>query len=304
MFRLITFGSCLIIALTCLPSIGAANFAARAQEVKKEITAKPSTAVRRPLPKPAGGSRGFEKYAGRNASARLIAAAGTRGEPAEAKKYREEGEALYKTGQYNEAIEAFRHSLQSNPGQPVVHFDLGVIYTELQMYKEAINSYQEAVRLKADYPLAHFNLGNVYLDEGEYVKAIEAFRQASQLDSIAPVSYYNMGVAYIELEQQDEALRSFKEAIRLQPEYPAAYYNLGIAQATAGQNKEALEAFKQALRLRENKEDAQFSLDEIRFNLALAFLKLNMKSEATAQYRILKSLNSELANELYRLLDK
>jgi tetratricopeptide (TPR) repeat protein len=304
MFRSIAFGSCLIIFLTCLPSTGATNTAPRAQEVKKEEASKPSTAVRRPLPKPTGGSRGFEKYAGRNASARLIAAAGTRGEPAEAKKYREEGEALYKTGKYHEAIEAFKHSLQSNPGQPVVHFNLGVIYTELQQYEEAINSYQEALRLKADYPLAHFNLGNVYLDEGEYGKAIESFRQAAQLDSIAPAAYYNMGVAYIELGQQDEALRSFKEAIRLQPEYPAAYYNLGIAQATAGQNKEAVEAFKQALRLRENKEDAQFSLDEVRFNLALALLKLNMKSEAAEQYRILKSLNSGLADELYRLLDK
>jgi tetratricopeptide (TPR) repeat protein len=160
------------------------------------------------------------------------------------------------------------------------------------------------VRLKSDYPLAHFNLGNVYLDEGEYGKAIESFKQASLLDSIAPGAYYNMGVAYIELGQQDEALRSFKEAIRLQPEYPAAYYNLGISQATAGQDKEALEAFKQALRLRENKEDEHFSPAEVRFNLALAFLKLNMKSEAAEQYRILKSLNSGLADELYRLLDK
>lgn len=294
----------LIRVLSCLLLLCALSFTAIAQEEKKGGPVKPPTVVRRPLPKPMGGSRGFEKYAGRNASARLIVAAGTRGEPADARKYREEGEALYKARRYDEAIRAFKQSLELNPAQPIVHFNMGVIYGELQQQREAIKSYVEAVRLKQDYPLAYLNLGNAYLDEGKYEKAVEAFRQAAQLDSIAPAAYYNMGVAYIELGQQDLALKSFKEAIRLQPEYAAAYYNLGIAYGTAGQNKEAAEAFRQAIRLSENKEDDNFTQDEARFNLGLALLKLNMKSEATEQYRFLKNLNSELASELFRLLEK
>ena len=39
---------------------------------------KPSPTPRRQLPKPVAGSRGFEQFAKRDASARLIAAAGTR----------------------------------------------------------------------------------------------------------------------------------------------------------------------------------------------------------------------------------
>lgn len=287
-----------------LLSLCAMSFMTNAQEAKKETPTKPTTGVRRPLPKPAGGSRGFERYAGRTASARLIVAAGTRGEPAEAKKYREEGEAFYKARRYNEAIEAFNHSLRLNPAQPVVHFNLGVVYGDLQQYEEAIKAYREAVRLKSDYPLAYFNMGNAYTDTGEHGKAIEAFREASQLDSIAPAAHYNSGVAYIELDQQDEAIKSFKEAIRLQPEHAAAYYNLGIAYGSSGRNKEAAEAFTQALRLREKSEDERFTQDEARVNLILALLNLNMKNEATVQYRILKSLNPELAHEFYRLIEK
>jgi tetratricopeptide (TPR) repeat protein len=300
----ITGSSRLIFILTLLLPLCMFSFMATAQEEKKGGPTKQANGVRRPLPKPIGGARGFERYAGRNASARLIVAAGTRGEPADAKKYREEGEAFYKAHQYNEAIEAFNHALRLNPAQPVVYFNLGVIYGELQQYKEAIKAYQEAVRLKPDYPLAYFNMGNAYLDGGEYGKAIEAFKEASQLDSIAPAAHYNLGVAYIELGQQDEAVKSFKEAIRLQPEYAAAYYNLGIAYGTSGRDKEAVEAFRQALHLRENSEDEHFTQDEARFNLILALLKLNMKNEATVQYRVLKSRNSELANELHRLLEK
>jgi tetratricopeptide (TPR) repeat protein len=282
----------------------AISFTATAQVEKKETPKTPATGMRRPLPKPAAGSRGFERYAGRTASARLIVAAGTRGEPAEAKKYREEGEAFYKANKYNEAIEAFKHSLQLNPAQPIVHFNLGVVYGDLQRYMEAIKAYREAVRLKSDYPLAYFTMGNAYSDTGEYGKAIEAFREASQLDSIAPAAHYNSGVAYIELGQQDEAIKSFKEAVRLQPEHAAAYYNLGIAYGSSGRNKEAAEAFTEALRLREKSEDERFTQDEARFNLVLALLNLNMKNEATAQYRVLKSSNPELANELYKLIEK
>lgn len=275
-----------------------------AQEQKKETPKTPATGVRRPLPKPLGGSRGFERYAGRTASARLIVAAGTRGEHAEAKKYREEGESFYKARQYKEAIEAFNQSIKLNPAQPVVHFNLGVVYGDLQQHIEAIKAYREAVRLKSDYPLAYFNLGNAYSDTGEYGKAIEAFKEASQLDAIAPAAHYNSGVAYIEFDQQDEAIKSFKEVVRLQPENAAAYYNLGIAYGSSGRSKEAAEAFTEALRLREKSEDEHFTQDEARFNLALALLNLNMKNEATVQYRILKNRNPELANELYGLIEK
>jgi tetratricopeptide (TPR) repeat protein len=113
-----------------------------------------------------------------------------------------------------------------------------------------------------------------------------------------------LGVAYLELDQQDEAIKSFKEAVRLRPEYAAAHYNLGIAYGYSGRNKEAVEAFTQALGLREKGEDEHFTQDEARFNLVLALLNLNMKKEATVQYRVLKSRNPELANELYRLIEQ
>lgn len=292
--------------LAFIPSLllCAVSITTGAQEKKKENPAKPATAVRRPLPKPLGGSRGFERYAGRTASARLIVAAGTRGEHAEAKKYREEGEAFYKAREFTKALEAFNHSLRLNPAQPIVQFNLGVIYGDLQQYSEAIKAYREALRLKPDYPLAYFNLGNAYSDTGEYGKAIESFKEASVLDAIAAAAHYNSGVAYVELGRQDEAIKSFKEAIRLQPEHAAAHYNLGIAYGVSGQKREAAEAFTQALRLREKSGDENFTQDEARFNLVLALLNLDMKREATEQYRILESRNPKLANELSSLIEK
>jgi tetratricopeptide (TPR) repeat protein len=294
-----------MLILSCLVFVSTMNFSAVAQEAQKENQTQRANAPRRPLPKPSGGSRGFEKYAGRDASARLIAAAATRGEPADAKEYREQGEAHYKAGRHDDAIKAFTESLRLNPKQPVVHFNLGVIYAEMGRYDEALRAYQDAVRLKADYPLAYFNMGNAYLDKGDYEKAVEAYKQASQLESLGTKAYYNTGVAYVELGRHDEAIHAFREATRLMPDYAAAHYNLGITYGTAGQHKEAVEALKQALQHHgKSAADAPFALDEAHFNLGLALLKLGMKSEASAQYQALKSINSELANELHSLIEQ
>ena len=292
-----------ITMLSCILCVMSFNAVAQ-QEEPKASTTKKQAVVRRPLPKAAGGSRGFEKYAGRVASARLIVAAASRGESADAKKFREEGEALYRSGQYNQGIEAFKQSLRANQEQPAVYFDLGVIYGELQQHKEAVQAYQEAIRIKPDFPLAHLNLGNSYVDLGEYAKAIEAYKLASQLQSIASRAYYNIGVAYTELGQTDDAIKAYKEAIHLQTDFAAAHYNLGIAYGTATLHKEAVGAFKEAIRLREGSEESRFTLDEARFNLGLALLHLNMKSEATEQYRVLKEQKSSLAEELYRLINR
>src|SRR5437016_225738 len=68
---------------------------------------KPTPTPRRPLPKPVAGSRGFEQFAKRDASARLIAVAGTRVigtrviiDPGD---FYSKGEANYKAGKYEAA---------------------------------------------------------------------------------------------------------------------------------------------------------------------------------------------------------
>ena len=57
-------------------------------------------------------------------------------------------------------------------------------------------------------------------------------------------------------------------------------------------NKEATEAYKQAIRI--NPDDAL-----AHYNLGLAYLFLNNRGSALEQYKILKNLDSELANQLF-----
>ena len=239
-----------------------------AAQAKTNPSTQSSKTVRRPLPKPLAGSRGFERYAGRDASARLIAAAATR-----------------------------------SPGTK--YFEQGLAYSESGKNKEAIEAFQKAVELDAKNPKlfwAVFNLGNSYADDGQYEKAIAAYKQTLSLQANFPRAYYNLGVAYVELNRTEDAIRAFREAIKQRVDHAMAYYNLGVLYGTVGDYREAAAAFKQALVLKRQGVEVQYALDEAHFNLGLALLKLNQKAEAMEHYQALKELKSKLGDELFALI--
>lgn len=64
----------------------------------------------------------------------------------------------------------------------LMHYNLGVFYTEKQQYSRAIAELEKAVELNPDDPYAYYNLGYIY---AEYVvnrpRAIEQFRQFLRL---------------------------------------------------------------------------------------------------------------------------
>ena len=62
-------------------------------------------------------------------------------------------------------------------------------------------------------------------------------------------------------------------------------------------DKEEIESYKQAIRLDPDYADAHY-------NLGYAYILLNDKESALEQYKILKNLDSERANELFNLIYK
>ena len=222
----------------------------------------PSPTPRRPLAKPTT-ARGFEQFAKRDASARLIAAAGTRViiDPAD---HFSKGEASYKAGKYEAAIAELREAAKLSPDWDDPHYVLALSLVETGKLKEAIEEYKKvlALAIKDDVKiLSHYNLGNAYADLGEYANAIESYKQAIKLDPTLSKPHNNLGLAYAALNRMSEAADEFKAAVRLRPQYAEAHFNLGVA-----------------------------------------YLQMKRKLEAQDQQRVLVALKSELANKLASLM--
>lgn len=81
-------------------------------------------------------------------------------------------------------------------------------------------------------------------------------------------------------------------ALLVDPSYAEAYNNLGTAHAELGHVKEATRNLERAINLKP-------SLAVARYNLGVVSLRANERQTALQQYRLLTSLNAQLADKLY-----
>ncbi|MBU4349483.1 methionine adenosyltransferase domain-containing protein, partial [bacterium] len=106
-------------------------------------------------------------------------------------------------------------------------------------------------------------------------------------------AYYNLGFTYIKLSLYKDAIEAYKQAIRINPDDANAYNNLGIAYGKLSLYKDAIEAHKQAIRIIPDDVHAHYGL-------GLASFLIGDKSSALNEYKILKDLDINLANQLMK----
>ncbi|OGL45263.1 MAG: hypothetical protein A2W05_03935 [Candidatus Schekmanbacteria bacterium RBG_16_38_10] len=137
-----------------------------------------------------------------------------------------------------------------------------------------------------------FNLGYYSLVSGMHKEAIEFYKQGIRIKPDYANAHLLLGAGYDKLGMNKEAIESYKQAIRLKPDHTDAHLLLGGAYGASGMYKEAIEAYKMVIRLKPDYTDAHYSL-------GLIYIILNNRGSALDEYKILKSLNSEKANELF-----
>lgn len=238
--------------------MGALVLLVMATGIASAQTAKPSPTPRRPLPKPASGSRGFDRYAGRDASKRLVAVTGTRRieNPITAADFCELGKMDYADGKYNQAINEFAQALKLDPGLAEAHFGLALTRAETGKLKEAIEEFEQTLKITDSGPLkitSNYYMGDAYADLGEYQKAITAYKEAILLDPTLAKPHYNLGVAYIALGQIVEGITEFNQAVQRRvgqgSDYAEARYNIGVASLQLGRKREANDQLQRLTKL-------------------------------------------------------
>ena len=213
---------------------------------------------------------------------------------ATAEEARRAGIALYDTGEYEKAIEAFKRAVQLAPDSEESHYRLGLAYGSLGRYKEAVEAYNRAVRINPDYAAVYQNLGHAYSNLSQYSKAITAFRKAIQFAPDDVQTYFALGNAYFDSGKAEKAILTYEAAIQRKPDDPYAYYNLGLLYLPGGQHARAVDAFSQAI-VRDPRYAAAY------YHRAYAYLFLGRGESAAADsetYLAVKGWRGEHALEL------
>jgi tetratricopeptide (TPR) repeat protein len=131
------------------------------------------------------------------------------------------GRQFYVSGDYVNAVAAFKEEIAKNPKSAEAHFNLGLAYGKLGDYQSEINSYEEAI------------IHNPKI----------------------PEIYFNLGTAYNGLEHFNNAIEVLNEAIRLRPDYLKAHYTLCKVYAAIGDHENAMKEYSLIQKIDKNTAD-------------------------------------------------
>jgi len=96
----------------------------------------------------------------------------------------EEGDALLKSGQFEEAEQFFLKAAAAHPNDAKVYAKLGLIYLNTKNYSDAIESLKVAAKIDKYNPSRHYNLALAYLGNKDLQHAIISAREAISLDPV------------------------------------------------------------------------------------------------------------------------
>ncbi|MDE2807951.1 MAG: tetratricopeptide repeat protein, partial [Gemmatimonadota bacterium] len=88
--------------------------------------------------------------------------------------HRNLGDALYKQGQYEEALDAYRIAAAQRPNYAKVHSNLGMVLNKLGHFAEAETHLRRAIALNPQGQDARLNLGSTLYEQRRYGEALEA----------------------------------------------------------------------------------------------------------------------------------
>jgi tetratricopeptide (TPR) repeat protein len=83
---------------------------------------------------------------------------------------------------------------------------------------EAVEAYRRAVDTDPSFVIAHNNLGMVYIDKGEFPLAIAALKRAVQVDPTYAEAYNNLGYVHRKINEDPLAAAYYEKFIALDPE--------------------------------------------------------------------------------------
>lgn len=202
-----------------------------------------------------------------------------------------QGISFLSAGQYNSALKELLEAEKYYPGNPKVHYYLGMAYHGKGLKDEAIAEFQEAISLDENYSEAHNYLGTLYSDRKLWDQAIKEFEKAlsNHLYDTPSMALYNMAWAYYSKKDYKTALAKYQEVLRTDPLTrlrPLIDKNVGLIYYDQNNFTEAIRHLKKSVEL-------DPSLLEAYYILGQSYLKNKDNKNARIAFQNVVQLSPE-----------
>jgi tetratricopeptide (TPR) repeat protein len=174
----------------------------------------------------------------------------------EVQRLNEQARDLLASGKASAAVDVYRKALQSNPDDPLLHYNLALALDRLGDRSAERHELENALALSANLAPAHNQLGLVSLRDLRKSEAEREFKKALEINPSYSEAQNNLGMLYGQEGKDSEAAALFRQAIQNDPKDPRPRINLGLALARQNMFPQAEEEFRAALEIAPNNVDA------------------------------------------------
>ena len=197
-------------------------------------------------------------------------------------------------GNTDTAIDFYQRSLQYEPNEPGVYFNLGLIYARRSDWDAAIEHYRRAVHLVPHMAQGHNNLALAYKEIGRLAEALAHFRRAIEVKPDYAIAHKNIGSMLGVRGEMDTAAHHLVTAARLQPDDKDAHFAAGTALRAIGQWQEAVQSYRQAVAI-----DPGFAVAHL--NLGVSLEMVRDADAALAAYEAALEAQADFAGAAFNI---
>jgi tetratricopeptide (TPR) repeat protein len=166
------------------------------------------------------------------------------------------GSAYYEKGDLQEALGAYRKSVEVRPNDYRGYYNLAEVLYSLGNYREAETQYRKVIALNPPRYMSaqtHHFLGLALYKQGPVEEAIAEYRLAIEsLDGKYAEAHYNLGIALLEQKNYRGAEQEFRITMEQDKDFVDAHFNLAVTLEYQQRFRESAEELERYLSLTPN----------------------------------------------------
>lgn len=135
--------------------------------------------------------------------------------------YMDQGNALYRKGQYSQAYFNYKKALEKGDNAAMARFNMANCLYQMKQVGRALVMYEKIIAEHPDFIRAYVNAGGVYFQMHEVGEALNMYMKAHERDPENTSVLRMLGESFLKIGDRASALNYLEKGMRLEPENTA-----------------------------------------------------------------------------------
>jgi tetratricopeptide (TPR) repeat protein len=142
--------------------------------------------------------------------------------------WREQAQAATKNEDSAAALALLIDARKLAPGSADVQFEFGMAALQMSLWDDAVEAFRQTLQLRKNDPIAVWGLGRAYMGQAKFEEASQQFARYAALRPNDSAGHCALGMTLAALERSAEARAQFEQSIGLAPAQTESYFRLGL----------------------------------------------------------------------------